>query len=188
MLEIMGEDYPRRQKLLTEEVRRKLPKLYETEHEGLDAQARVKFFTPDSNWTWYAAEFDGEDTFYGLVIGLEIELGYFSLSELEKTKGALGLPIERDRYFEPRTLKELMDYHEQERRPIAGGMEDRDRQQLIDMLSLYAERLGHWDKRIVEILGIGNLAKGNASPTDVLELICTFNPSPLDENQGFFSI
>ena len=80
MIEIMGDDYPRRQKLLTEEVRRKLPKLYETEHEGLDAQAQMKFFTPDSNWTWYAVEFDGEDTFYGLVIGHEIEPAYFSLT------------------------------------------------------------------------------------------------------------
>ena len=44
MIEIMGEDYPRRQKLLTQEIRKKLPKLYETEHEGLDAQAQVKFF------------------------------------------------------------------------------------------------------------------------------------------------
>jgi hypothetical protein len=28
---------------------------------GLDAHAQVKFFTPDSGWTWYASEFDGND-------------------------------------------------------------------------------------------------------------------------------
>jgi hypothetical protein len=65
----------------------------------LDALAQVKFFISDAQWTWYASEFDGEDIFFGLVIGLEIELGYFSLSELKSVKGPLGLPIERDLHF-----------------------------------------------------------------------------------------
>ena len=55
----MGDDYPRRYPLLDQESRKKLPKLYENEDKGLDAHALVKFFTPDSNWTWYASEFDG---------------------------------------------------------------------------------------------------------------------------------
>ena len=76
---------------------------------GLEAIAPVKFFTPDSNWTWYASEFDGEDIFFGLVSGLEVELGYFSLKELQEVRGPLGLQIERDLYFEPRTLKELLE-------------------------------------------------------------------------------
>ena len=97
--------------LLTEEIRKKLPKLYECEHLGLDAIAQVKFFTPDSNWTWYASEFDGTDIFFGLVSGLEVELGYFSLSELQTVRGPLGLPIERDLFFVPKTLQELLDKH-----------------------------------------------------------------------------
>ena len=96
-------------KLLTKEILEKLPKLYTQEEKGLDAVAVVKFFTPDSNWTWYATEFDGEDLFFGLVDGFEKELGYFRLSELQSVKGALGLPIERDMYFKPKSLKELMD-------------------------------------------------------------------------------
>ena len=95
--------------LLTKEVLTKLPKLYTQEEKGLEAVAVVKFFTPDSSWTWYATEFDGEDLFFGLVDGFEKELGYFSLSELKSVKGALGLPIERDMYFKPKTLKELMN-------------------------------------------------------------------------------
>jgi hypothetical protein len=94
--------------LLTQEVKKQLPVLYSQEEKGLDALAVVKFFTPDSNWTWYATEFDGEDLFFGLVDGFEKELGYFRLSELQSVKGALGLPIERDRFFNPKTLKELM--------------------------------------------------------------------------------
>lgn len=96
-------------KLLTKEVLGKLPKLYSQESKGLEAIAVVKFFTPDGGWTWYATEFDGKDTFFGLVDGLEKELGYFSLSELQSVRGKLGLPIERDRYFQPRKLKELMN-------------------------------------------------------------------------------
>ena len=95
--------------LLTKEVLKKLPPLYSQEEKGLDAVAVVKFFTPESNWTWYATEFDGEDLFFGLVDGFEKELGYFRLSELKSVKGALGLPIERDMYFKPKTLKELMN-------------------------------------------------------------------------------
>ena len=93
--------------LLPDEIREELPLLYANEELGLQAQARVKFFTPDSNWTWYASEFDGEDTFFGLVIGQEMELGYFSLRELQKARGPLGMPIERDIHFEPQPLEAL---------------------------------------------------------------------------------
>ena len=95
-------------KLLTKQIQRTLPKLYEQDSKGLNAIAYVKFFTPDSNWTWYGTEYDGEDTFFGLVDGFEKELGYFSLSELESVKGPYGLKIERDLYFVPTTLKQLM--------------------------------------------------------------------------------
>ena len=73
----------------------------------------VKFFTPDSNWTWYTVsaskdEESGDVQFFGLVDGLEAELGYFWLSELESVKGPLGLPIERDLYWQPKPLSEVM--------------------------------------------------------------------------------
>ncbi len=87
----------------------KLPPLYSGEALGLMAIAPVKFFTPDSNWTWYASEFDGEDIFFGLVVGFEAELGNFSLRELQTVRGPLGLPIERDLHYEPKTLKVLLD-------------------------------------------------------------------------------
>jgi len=107
--------FDRGQELLTQEIRKRLPPLYANEELGLDALAQVKYFTPDSNWTWYASEFDGEDIFFGLVSGFEVELGNFSLSELESVTGPLGLPIERDLHFESRTLKELMKMHREER-------------------------------------------------------------------------
>ena len=100
-------------KLLTKALRAKLPPLYANEEIGLDAKAQVKFFTPDAQWTWYASEFDGEDLFFGLAVGFCAELGYFSLSELKGVRGVLGLPVERDLYFKPTTLRELMEQYEQ---------------------------------------------------------------------------
>ena len=35
------------------------------------------------------------------------ELGAFSLAELKANRGKLGLPVERDRYFQPCRLSEL---------------------------------------------------------------------------------
>jgi hypothetical protein len=108
---IPQEPPPTGQNLLDKVSREKLPPLYSGEEKGLDALAQVKFFTPDSNWTWYASEFDGEGIFFGLVSGLEVELGYFSLRELQETRGPMGLQIERDLHFEPKTLKELWEFH-----------------------------------------------------------------------------
>jgi hypothetical protein len=88
-----------------------LPKLYSTEQKGTEAIAPMKFFTPDSNWTWYPTEFDGQDIFFGLVSGFEVELGYFSLSELEGVRGSLGLPVERDLFYSPKTLQVLKKEH-----------------------------------------------------------------------------
>ena len=94
-------------KLTTKDIRQKLPRLYEQDSKGGEAVVYVKFFTPDSSWTFWATEFDGEDTFFGLVDGHERELGYFSLSELQKVRGPMGLPIERDLHWKPKTLKEI---------------------------------------------------------------------------------
>lgn len=95
-------------KLLTKELLKKLPALYSQDGKGDEAVAYAKFFTPDSNWTWYATEFDPETgTFFGLVDGAEKELGYFTLAQLESVRGGFGLPVERDRYFSPTKLSEL---------------------------------------------------------------------------------
>ncbi|MBT6834769.1 MAG: DUF2958 domain-containing protein [Bacteroidetes bacterium] len=106
-----GKEIPRGHELLTKELKEQLPDLYSGEEYGLESKALVKFFTPDGNWTWYASEFDGEDILFGLVSGFEVELGYFSLSEMESVKGPLGLPIERDLHYQPKTLQELMEMH-----------------------------------------------------------------------------
>lgn len=103
-------------KLLTNALRKQLPSLYANEDKTLKASiAYAKFFTPDSGWTWYASEYDGKDLFFGLVSGVELELGYFSLTDLKACRGALGMPVERDLFFKPTSLQTLMDMHAQRR-------------------------------------------------------------------------
>jgi hypothetical protein len=103
--------------LLPAEVRVSLPKLYAQEG-NRDAIVHVKFFTPDSAWTWYVTEGEEEEgdfRFFGLVIGFEREWGYFVLSELESARGPWGLPIERDLHFTPGPISEVLkrEGHEQ---------------------------------------------------------------------------
>lgn len=93
-------------KMLTKENLKALPPLGSTDGH-VDPVAVVKFFDPTGSWTWYAVEFDGQDTFFGLVDGWEKELGYFSLSELSTTRLSMGLKIERDLWFKPTQLSKL---------------------------------------------------------------------------------
>lgn len=91
-------------KLLTRAIEATIPALYSTEDTPTqEKKAVVKFFTPDSNWTWYACEGEklegGDYRFFGLVCGFEREWGYFTLNELKSAVGPLGLPIERDLHF-----------------------------------------------------------------------------------------
>jgi len=95
-------------KMMTKEIINKIPKLYETDGQPEDKKiAHVKFFCPWNHWTWYAFEFDGKDTFFGLVDGHEKELGYFSLNELESLRGPFGLPVERDIYWTEKSLHDV---------------------------------------------------------------------------------
>lgn len=109
-------DRVRGMKLLPEEIRKKLPPLYSQDGKGGKAVAYVKYFTPSSSWTWWVTEGspimddNGEEVdfhFFGLVEGHCKELGYFNLSELEEVRGPMGLPIERDLHWQPKTLEEI---------------------------------------------------------------------------------
>jgi hypothetical protein len=104
-------------KLLTKELREKFAKTGSQEKLGLKAVVIAKFFNPMGAATWYATEFDGEDTFFGFadLFGDPTcaELGYFSLSEMESVRLPMGLKIERDLYWTPKTLEEVKKEHGQ---------------------------------------------------------------------------
>ena len=105
---------------MTKELEKTLPGLYSQEANA-DPMVMCKFFTPDAGWTWYAIEGSPVDedgfydtdkekvdfVFFGLVSGIDVELGYFSLSELKSIRGKLGLPVERDLHFQPTRLSEV---------------------------------------------------------------------------------
>ena len=94
-------------KLIPKEIAERLPPLYSQEEQGEDAIAQIKFFTPWTNWTWYASEYEPEERrCFGVVVGHEREFGYFSVDELEEIRGPGGLTIERDLYWRPKPLKE----------------------------------------------------------------------------------
>lgn len=99
-------------KLLTQEVKRRLKPLYSTDGHASETRIAVKFFTPDSHFTWYVIEGEeqenGDWLFFGLCCGMDSELGYVTLSQLQSIRGKLGLPVERDRHFGDHLLKEFM--------------------------------------------------------------------------------
>ena len=88
-------------KLLTEELRAHLPPLYSQEADT-DPIVYAKFFLPGTGWTWYPTEGGEQENdflFFGYVVGLDSEFGYFLLSELESVRSPLGLEVERDLAF-----------------------------------------------------------------------------------------
>lgn len=103
--------------LLTQGLRESLPPLYGQEG-NKNPTVHAKFFTPDSNWTWFITEGGAEGDeylFFGYVIGQEEEWGYSALSDLESVRGPLGLPIERDLYFKPGPFEEVIARYRTER-------------------------------------------------------------------------
>ena len=113
---VIANDNIRGMKLLPKEIRETLPALGTQDGKGGKAVVYLKYFTPSAQWTWYISE--GEPVldesgreidfrFFGLVDGHERELGYFMLGELEEVRGPMGLPVERDLYWQLKTLEEI---------------------------------------------------------------------------------
>lgn len=73
---------------------------------SLNPNPVVKLFTPDGACTWLLTEIDpdDEDIVFGLCdLGMGFpELGSVRISELVSVRGALRLPIERDRHWTAR--------------------------------------------------------------------------------------
>lgn len=91
-------------KLMTKELEKLIPRLYEQENVK-DKIVYIKYFDICSDWYWYATEYDPvERIFFGYIKGFENEMGYFSLDELE----SLGMRIERDLYFKPTPISEIL--------------------------------------------------------------------------------
>jgi len=90
-------------KLMTKDIEKKAQRQYPLGSDLENQKIIAKFFDPCGSWTWYLMNQDPEDHDYlwGIVKGLEVEIGSFSLSELSNHKGRFGIGIERDLCFQP---------------------------------------------------------------------------------------
>ena len=98
--------------LLSEELKNALPKIGDQEG-NKDPAVFAVFRFPVSGWIWFATEGDAyEDDicFFGFVVGLEREWGYFCLSELESVD-INGIKICRDEAHVPRPLSECLQQY-----------------------------------------------------------------------------
>lgn len=71
------------------------------------------FQFPLSGWTWFVTEgdvYEEDICFFGYVVGLESEWGYFCLSELEAVD-INGIKICRNEDHVPRLLAECLKHH-----------------------------------------------------------------------------
>ena len=96
-------------KLITKEIAKKAQAQFKHGSSLSNQQVVAKFFTPAAGWTWYLMNQDPDDTDYlwGIVKGFELEMGSFSLSELESVKLPGGLGVERDKFFKPMLAEEV---------------------------------------------------------------------------------
>lgn len=97
------------QKLVTREILKSTPRLYETEGQGHEATVTAHYFSTFSGWDWYMTELDPETgEAFGLAVGFARELGYFSIREFEEINRRRGFEfIERDTGFRPCKLSEV---------------------------------------------------------------------------------
>jgi len=99
--------------LLPKELRESLPSdVHAPESNLSELTVYVRYVHSSRPWTWYVLSFDGEDTFFGvIVLGDESALGNFTLSELEALttcrSGETVSLIHRDVEFVPISLEQL---------------------------------------------------------------------------------
>jgi len=90
-------------KLMTKDIEQIAQAQY-PQGDDMDQLVVAKFFNPAvSSWAWYLMNQDPEnpDYLWGIVKGIETEMGSFSLSELESLRLDSGFVIVRDLHFKP---------------------------------------------------------------------------------------
>ena len=93
-------------KLMTKEIQDKAVKQFD-EGSDMEQQVVAKFFDAMGSWKWFLMNMDGSDEDYcwGIVKGHEVEMGSFSLKELQ----SMSPRIQRDLYFEPKKASEIWE-------------------------------------------------------------------------------
>lgn len=99
---------------MTKAIEKKIEKypLYSQDGKGEEAKVVCKFFNAFGDGTWYVLEGrkeeNGDYLFFGIVeMYGEREYGYFTLSQLASAR-RWGMPcVERDLYFDAKTVSEI---------------------------------------------------------------------------------
>ena len=94
-------------KLLTKKITEQAQEQYD---KGSDMEQMVvaKYFDPMGSWRWFLMNMgQSEDYCWGIVDLFAIEMGSFSMRELQSIQLPLNMGIERDKYFEPVKASEL---------------------------------------------------------------------------------
>lgn len=99
---------------MTKELEKKMPTYEEIEDVKYDdLKVLVHYFNPAGRGNWFGVSYDPETRImfgYVSIFGdWNDEAGDFSLQELEELKLPLGLSIERNLHWTPKSLKEVRD-------------------------------------------------------------------------------
>jgi len=97
-------------KLLTKKVIKDAVGQYDS-GSNMEQMVVAKFFDPVGSWKWYLMNMADDTGSYawGIVKGVAVEMGSFSVVELMEYKSAWGLGIERDIYWEPMKAKDVFE-------------------------------------------------------------------------------
>jgi len=93
-----------------------IPGMYETESiPAAEKIVHVRWFTPDSSWTWYIVEYDPKsDVAFGYAYNSDYpdgaEWGYIPLTEIRASRGHYNLRIERDLHFSPTPFGKIREF------------------------------------------------------------------------------
>ena len=94
-------------KQITKAIKEKLIANHKNQDGTKEFKAVLKLFNPTGLGTWYLSELNPEtNVAFGLCHITDKELGYVDLNELQNFKGQMGLGIERDKFFKPKSLEE----------------------------------------------------------------------------------
>ena len=79
-----------------------------------EIQVPLKLFLPEGRWTWFCYAYDPEYRLLSCYVHSGLgedcdEAGDTSLDELLTLRTSLNLPVERDLFWKPKTLKEVME-------------------------------------------------------------------------------
>lgn len=96
-------------RLMPRDLAARTPALYATDGQGNDVIVQARYYLDRTYWEWFLIEYDGEDLCFGLVSGFEVELGYFTLSELESAAEFISDKVRLDTDFEPKPLADVRE-------------------------------------------------------------------------------